>query len=233
MNLTGYDAAHPPANPPTTDVVCLYGGGDTPHVWLQAEIAKQKARYRLPIFVRSNPFQASAIGDASLFMGWLRSVGCPKGSATVLDLETAVAPAYVYAFGSEMHANGYLVLPYGSSSTLFKNPKLDGYWVALPGANMIPSNCVGVQYGQGGSGAWDNDWFSTSIPLWDTQPPAPSPPKEKAVLIINDGTTQYLLFESGTKLAIPDGPDLTALSSEIPALGTALTPAFVATIHNA
>lgn len=175
MTLTGFDAAYPPATPPQTDVVAFYGGGDTPHVWTLAQINAQTARYRLPIFVRSNPYQASALTDAQNFMAWLRSIGCPSGVATVLDLETAVAAAYVSAFASQMHAAGYLVLPYGSSSTLYRNPVCDGYFVALPGARAIPSNCVAVQYGQGGSGAWDLDLFSAAIPMWDTRPPPPGP----------------------------------------------------------
>ena len=53
--LRFYDAAYPPAKPPAADGVCIYIGGDTPHVWTLAEIEAQPARYRLPIFVRSNP----------------------------------------------------------------------------------------------------------------------------------------------------------------------------------
>ena len=53
--LTFYDAAWPPARPPVADGCCIYIGGDTPHVWSLADIASQRARYRLPIFVRSNP----------------------------------------------------------------------------------------------------------------------------------------------------------------------------------
>jgi len=174
--LSGYDAAYPPATPPITDVVCFYGGGDTPHVWTTAEIAAQPARYRLPIFVRSNPAGANPTADAEAFWSWLRALGCPLGSATVLDLETAINPAYVTAFGNAMHFGGYRVLPYGSTSTLFQNPVLDGYWAAKPGPATIPSNCLGVQYGQGGNGAWDLDLFSAAIPLWDTRPPLPPPP---------------------------------------------------------
>ena len=50
-----YDAAYPPSNPPHWDAAAGYIGGDTPHVWTAAEWARQPVRYRLPIFVRSNP----------------------------------------------------------------------------------------------------------------------------------------------------------------------------------
>jgi hypothetical protein len=62
-------------------------------------------------------------------------------------------------------------------------------------------------------------------------PPAPIHLKEKPVLIINDGKTQFLFFESGTKLAIPDGPDLEALATQVPGV-PALTSEFVASIPN-
>lgn len=192
MALTGYDAAYPPPIPPVTDVVCLYGGGDTPHIWSMVEIARQKARYRLPIWVRSNPAQASALTDASNFLAWLRSIGCPSGVATVLDLETAINASYVTAFCAQMHRFDYLVLPYGSSSTLFRNPVCDGYFVALPGAQAIPTDCVGVQYGQGGGGAWDLDWFADDLPLWDMQPTpvhlTPTEEEQMSVAIAPDGT---------------------------------------------
>ena len=171
--LTGYDAAYPPSPPPATDVVCFYGGGDTPHVWTAAEIAVQPARYRLPIFVRSNPAQANATADASAFFNWLRSVGCPLGSCTVLDIETAIDVGYVSKFTAILRFIGYKVLLYGSASTLFANPRCDGYFVALPGSTAIPPNCVGVQYGQGGGGAWDLDWFLPTLHLWDTHPAPP------------------------------------------------------------
>jgi hypothetical protein len=177
MTLTGYDAAYPPANPPETDVVAFYGGGDTPHVWTLAQIAAQKARYRLPIWVRSDPQQANAMADAGAFIAYLRSVGCPTGVCTVLDLEEAIDAAYVNAFGFFMRSAGYRVLPYGSSGFLFSDPVVDGYWVAKPGATSIPANCVGVQYLEdAGGGAYDLSWFLDTIPLWDTQPAPPLPP---------------------------------------------------------
>ncbi|MDE2096413.1 MAG: hypothetical protein KGL39_04145 [Patescibacteria group bacterium] len=169
MALTAYDAAFAPLNPPSTDIVCFYGpGGDPYHVWSTADIQRQSARYRLPIFVRDNPVPGEANSDAQTFLAWLESIGAPKGTATVLDLEEAVAPDYVYAYGQAMHAAGYLVFPYGSPAYLMQNPALDGYWLGDPGATAIPANCIGVQFGQGGNGAWDLSWFVDGLALWDT-----------------------------------------------------------------
>lgn len=195
--LIGYDSAEPLAHPPGGDLVAFYGGGDTPHIWTLAEIEAQPVRYRLPIWVRSNPMAigVSVTVDVENFLIYLVKVGCPKGVATSLDLETAVAPNYVNIFGSLMRAEGYLVLPYGSSGNLFKNPVLDGYWVDLPGAKAIPSNCIGVQYSQGGSGAWDNDWFLDSIPFWDSQPPIPigqTTEKDQMSIALGPDGTQYI-----------------------------------------
>lgn len=168
--LSGYDASSPPANPPRTDVVAFYIGGDTPHVWTPTEIAKQTARYRLPIWVRSDPSGAIAPAtDAAACTAALKALGAPRLTLVALDLETAIDPTWVAAFGVEIGAD-YGVLVYGSADNLFKNPRLAGYWLDLPGAKGIPANCVGVQYGQGGKGAWDWDLFDASLSLWDTQP---------------------------------------------------------------
>ena len=177
--LTGYDASEPPANPPATDVVGFYIGGDTPHVWTPAEIARQTARYRLPIWVRSNPYGVVYVNDSAACVAALKAIQAPRGTCVVLDLETAVDVDYCNTMGWDLAANGYTALVYGSSSTLFKNPKLGGYWVALgEGPLVIPANCVGAQWG--GPAAWDNDLFIDTLALWDTRPgqipPSPNPP---------------------------------------------------------
>jgi len=171
--LTCYDAAYPLANPPATDVVLIYSGGNATHIWTAAEIAAQKARFRLPCWVRSNPVQANSVLDANAMVAWLHAHKVPAGVATVLDLETAVAPAYVNSYASILHAAGYRVLPYGSTSTLFNNPKCDGYFSAEPGAKSIDARCVATQYGY--EGTYDLSWIEDTVSLWDTAPPAPKP----------------------------------------------------------
>ncbi len=214
--LSGYDSAEPLAHPPGGDIVAFYGGGDTPHVWTLAEIEAQPTRYRLPIWVRSNPLTTgiSVTVDVENFLIYLAKIGCSKGVATALDLETSVAPNYVSIFGQLMHAEGYLVLPYGSSGSLYENPVLDGYWVDLPGAKAIPRNCIGVQYSQGGGGAWDNDWFLDSVPFWDTQPP-PTPPEDdemKPYSVHNKAGTGYIVsVDFSHKTGFPDAADWTAV----------------------
>jgi hypothetical protein len=173
MTKSFYDSAEPLASPPTGfDGVLFYGWGDTPHIWTPEQIEAQPARYRLPTCVRSDP-SSQASDDANGFLGYLKSIGCPTNVAVCLDLEEAVDPNYVSIFGNTMRVAGYYVLPYGSSGFLFKNPVLDGYFVAWPGKTAIPENCVGLQYGQAHneSGTWDLDVFADTVVFWDTRPP--------------------------------------------------------------
>lgn len=171
----GYDAAYPnPHGIPGTQVVCIYIGGDTPHVWTDAEIAEQPEQYRLPIFVRSNPTQCDPHVDAAAAIAWLAAHAVPAGSAVSLDLETAIDAAYVSAFEALLTAAGYPVLPYGSASTLFSNPQGGGYFVAAPGATGLYAHAgvVATQYAYDGS--YDLSFFADSLTLWQ-HPNAPTP----------------------------------------------------------
>lgn len=216
--LTGYDAAFPPASPPPTDVVAFYIGGDTPHVWTAEEIAAQKARYRLPIWVRSNPQNVIVENDVTACVAALKAIGAPRGTCVVLDLETAVAVDYCNAFGWELNANGYSVLPYGSPSTLFKNPRLDGYWVAgQPSApSPWPPGLIGVQLlQQGPNGAWDNDLFVDTLSLWDTHQiatggtdvPAPTDVVDSFSVPGTDGSQYFDLHADGGLFAYGGADD--------------------------
>ena len=127
-----WDASTPPPNnPPGFQAAAGYIGGNTPHVWTRAEWQRLGKLAKLPIWVRSNPTTAGQ-GHAEAFVALeqLYAIGCPPGHAVALDLETAVDPAYVTAFGSVMRWAGFYVWVYGSRSSVFGNPHLDGYWVA-------------------------------------------------------------------------------------------------------
>lgn len=171
-DLTFYDAATPPANPPKTDGVAGYIGGDTPHIWTRAEWDAQPARYRLPIFVRSNPAGASASADAAAAARQLVAIGAPKSILVALDTETAQDPDYVKSFDEAMYGFGYTIIDYGSQSAVYGNDEPDGYywgaeWTNRPG---LISGDAGTQYASGAS--WDLDDFKAGLPFWDTKPPA-------------------------------------------------------------
>jgi hypothetical protein len=180
MTKRMYDAAYPPPSPPKWEAVAAYIGGNTPHVWTIAEWNAQPARWRLPIYVRSNPGSHSPHADAALAVAWLVLHNVPRGSAVALDLETAVNGPYVRAFDADLKAAGYVTLAYGSLSTIFRNPKTSGgYWVAhYTGSDHMEPGSVATQWADDKQlkKPWDANTVADSVPLWDTHPtPAPAP----------------------------------------------------------
>ena len=170
-----YDASSPPPDP-HLDVCGFYIGGDTPHVWSDAEIARQSARWRLPIYVCDNPGQRDAAADAAAAVGWLRSHGVPRGTALALDFETAVDAAYVTAFDNVVRSAGWKLLLYGSLSSVTQNPRPSaGYWTASwTGVPHLDAGAAATQYisdTQLGR-PYDLSEVSDALVLWDTQGPA-------------------------------------------------------------
>lgn len=168
-DLTFYDAAYPPADPPATDGVAFYIGGDASHVWTLAEIESQSARYRLPIFVRSNPQKRLALADASAALEELRAIRAPRGILVAWDTETAVDPVYMAIVWAAITAAGYILLDYGSQSRLFDNDMPAGgyYWGAeWTGREHIAQGDAGTQWVD--DGKYDLDIFKPGLPFWDT-----------------------------------------------------------------
>ncbi len=113
---TMWDAAFPPGSPPKVDAVAGYIGGNTPHVWTDAEWAssmtKSGAKYKLPIFVRSvggDPF-----ADAAFTLQWLQAHNAPLGSLVALDFETRVDATYLNAYDHGVAT----ITQYGGDTTL-------------------------------------------------------------------------------------------------------------------
>jgi peptidoglycan hydrolase-like protein with peptidoglycan-binding domain len=180
-NLTFYDAAYPPANPPATDGVAFYIGGDTPHVWTIAEINAATPRYRLPIYVRSNPASAIAAVDVQEALSALHNIGAPKGCLVAWDTETAADTGYMAVVYTLIVNAGYKLIDYGSQSNLFANqlPVSGYYWGAeWDGASAVLAGDAGTQYAD--DGAYDLDVFKPGLPFWDTHgsvtPTPPVPP---------------------------------------------------------
>ncbi len=169
-DLTFYDAAFPPPNPPQTDGVAFYIGGDTPHMWTRAEIEATKARYRLPIFVRSHPVDAlQAMRDVKAAIAALKSIGAPEGCLVSWDTETAADPAYMRTVFAYLVSAGYKLMDYGSQSALFANQLPTGgyYWGAdWTGDKAILAGDAGTQYAN--DGEFDLDVFKPGLPFWDT-----------------------------------------------------------------
>lgn len=168
--LAFIDSAYPLKSYPAADGFAFYIGGDTPHVWSNAEVAALPYRYRLPIFVRSNPQQANPIVDAGACLAALTLHGAPRKTLVALDFETAIDVAYVSAFCKIVTDGGYTVILYGSENFVHRNDMPDGlYWGAdWTKVNHVHSGEAGTQWIS--LAAYDESTFVMNLPLWDTMP---------------------------------------------------------------
>jgi hypothetical protein len=169
MPLTFFDSAYPLASPLPVDGVCFYIGGDTPHVWTAEEVSAQPARYRLPVFVRSDPEQASASADVVAAVSFLHSVKAPAGCLVAWDTEAADDPPYINAVYRALKASGYTLIVYGSQSVVTKEVNPDGlYWGAdWTGSPHLHSGDVMTQYVSFPS--YDESEAQAGLPFWDTK----------------------------------------------------------------
>jgi hypothetical protein len=230
-----YDAAFPPPDP-HLDVCAGYIGGDTPHVWTDAEWNSQSARWRLPIFTRSNPTDANqAASDAASAIAWARAHGQPAGTAIALDYETAKDAAYLTAFDADVVAAGWTVLVYGSLSTVFQNPRPSaGYWTASwTGAAHLDVGAAATQWASDTmlGKPYDLSEVTDSLNLWDTQEAMVSltPQEDNELLQLYNA-----MFNGGSSMGItPSGATNNSLVSKldylITTLGQLATPTVDAT----
>lgn len=164
-----WDASIPPASPPHWEATAGYIGGNTPHVWTDAEWRRQTARWRLPIFVRSH--DGNPTEDAAEATAWLEAHNVPKGATLALDYETRIDAAYLAAF--DQAVVGWPVMVYGTRRTVLQNPEPSGgYWDAQ--WNNIPHlnpGSAATQYGGDTTlgQPYDASLVADSTPLWDTQ----------------------------------------------------------------
>jgi len=180
-DLTFYDAAFPPASPPECDGVCLYIGGDAVHVWTAEEIGMQAARYRLPIFVRSNPRGVFGVAaDINAALHQLAAIGAPKGTLVAWDMETAADKAYIAGVYAGLTAHGYVLIVYGSQSTVMGDDNPDGlYWGADWTSHSHLARGDSMTQWVSFSG-FDLSVAESSLPFWDTQPKPLKPPPKPA-----------------------------------------------------
>lgn len=128
------DAAFAQNIPPGFQVAAgYYGGPNAYHVWAEADWQRFPG-YKLPIWVGGYGGRDEGLSAVNA----LRELGVPKGSLTVIDVETRVDKSYVLAFGAELQAAGYFVWVYGSANTVDQNPQLNGYWIADYSINPLP-----------------------------------------------------------------------------------------------
>ena len=120
--LTMVDSAFPLRSPPEADITLIYCGGDTVHRWTDADIDAVGTGWLWPCWVRSNPGQVLASVDVANCIAWLREYGVPKGTAVILDLETAVDTGYVNAFNTGLRNAGWLCTKYGQPGLHLPQP---------------------------------------------------------------------------------------------------------------
>lgn len=101
-----------------------YGGPRAFHVW-SARDWQNFPGYRLPNWVGGT----NGASEGATALKALKDLGVPEGAYTALDMETRVDKQYVRSFASVVHPT-YRVMVYGSASTVFGNPNINGYWVA-------------------------------------------------------------------------------------------------------
>lgn len=191
-----YDAVYPQSQLNSTQyqIAAGYCGGDTPHVWTKDEWNSTTQRWRLPIWVRSNPTDANqAYVDAVNFYHQLQAIGCPHGVVVALDFETAVNRNYLAEFMSEMWSLGqFPVILYGSLSYVEQNPyPSGGYWVAeWDNLEDLPTGTRAHQYMN--TPNYDLSVVSDTLVLWDTKPILPTPAP-----VIGDDVFSYLSLSAG------------------------------------
>jgi hypothetical protein len=224
MTLLFYDAAYPPASPPVTDGVAFYIGGDAVHVWSTAEVTRQTARYRLPIFVRSNPATANATTDVTNAVIQLHALSAPKNSLVAWDTETASDPAYILGVYHSLQANGFQLIVYGSQSVVGENQNPNGLYWGADWTNRAHIDTGDVITQWISYDAYDESSAMSTLPFWDTHPTPSSEPAWQVTLMqslpdVTSGSTgglvrtiQGLCCARGYTIAIDGsfGPDTQA-----------------------
>jgi len=122
------DAAYAANIPPGFQVAAGYFPGRADyHPWAPADWGRFPG-FRLPITVPADPGDGPADGAAAV--AYLRDVlHVPEGCFTVVDMEGRVDAEYLLNYGEAVQPF-YRVWVYGSASSVFGNPPLNGYWVA-------------------------------------------------------------------------------------------------------
>lgn len=164
----GHDAAYPANLRGSTGVILGYlVAPNALNGWTATEWGWFEANYKIPIWVGGMAGEAEGWGC----LQQLYALGVPSGKGIILDLETRIDKTYVNAFGSVLQWAGFKVWPYGSASTLFQNPQLNGYAVADPTGvpHMYPHPGVRItQYAFNGSTDSDavKDWLIQDAEVW-------------------------------------------------------------------
>lgn len=180
--IRGYDSAFPVAKPPPWDFACPYIGGNTPHVWDDSEIAKQPARFLLPIFVHTGQdTEAAGAHDGAEIVAWMDSHKAPHGCSVAIDTEDVEYEPYLKAVDVEIVKAKYRLINYGSLDFVTKNPLTSGgrwsaHWTDIPkidpGHNIVITQWADALMLHTD---YDGDLALSAVELWDRHPAPPKP----------------------------------------------------------
>jgi hypothetical protein len=144
------DAAYPPAAVPAgISGVMGYVGGAAYHTWTPAEWQPFHAVRQYPVWVAEGgaaDTQAEAAVRAVAALGWVAHAADTR--VIVIDMETAVEPAWYKIMAAGVSAAGYLPVAYGSLSTVLGNDAADVLAADWDGVARLPPGATihGVQY---------------------------------------------------------------------------------------
>lgn len=141
------DSSTPPAKYPPYPVWAFYIGGDTPHVWTDAEYESIPCRWVLPIFTASNPGR-DVQADARAIIGWLHAHGWRPGELVAVDTETSILPGYLEQLDALITAAGFRLVDYESKGPESANPiTAGGRWIAdWTGTPHLRPDSVATQF---------------------------------------------------------------------------------------
>lgn len=146
------DAAYPPpAVPAGVSGVMGYIGGAASHVWTPAEWQPFRAVRQYPVWVAEGgaaDSQAAAAVKAAKSLGWAPDMPIGETRVIVIDMETAIEPAWYKIMAAGILSGGFVPVCYGSLSTVLGNAASDVLAADWDGIKAIPAGQTihGVQY---------------------------------------------------------------------------------------
>jgi hypothetical protein len=160
-----YDAAFAANIPSGATLVAGYiSTVNTYHTWSPTDWDRFYPARKLPIWIAPNGAK-SGVRDGWACLEALEQHGVPanKGIFVALDMETQVDGSYCNWFYHVLRWAGFKVWVYGSASTVFGNPQLNGYWVADYTGTPFMYRHAGVRATQYAS---NNDFDSSLVKNW-------------------------------------------------------------------
>jgi hypothetical protein len=139
-----FDAAYPPATPPTgcQAVFGYIGGSRATHTWPAAAWAPFKGLRQIPYWVPAITDNATEAGQfavrAARELGWAPRNEPGWQRVIICDLETITDRAWYNNFAAAVTGGGFIPVAYGSLSTVLGNAASDVWAAAWDGQAIIP-----------------------------------------------------------------------------------------------